>query len=583
MRACYNRRVDNPEYNRLTFCLLGVASPSNLIEDKQRTPFNIGQAISLKGFQLNEVEPLIGGLQGKFSEPRVMMEEILDWTGGQPFLTQKLCQFMLDELEQENLRTVEEVVKSRIIESWESQDEPEHLRTIRTRILRDEKRAAYLLELYQQIWSSENQDEIVDPPNPSYEAGLESSHVMDPPNPPYEGGLESSQITADNTIEQSELLLSGLVARREGKLRVYNRIYQDIFNQNWVENELKNLRPYSESFKFWVASGGKDESRLLRGKALAGAEKWARDKNLSYQDKQFLAASREKEIQEKIAVQEKEAIEKRNQVLSEANKKANRRIRSGTVVLTLALLGAVGFGLFAAVEGKKALEAQQNAKLAKQESQQAIKKAQQEKEKAQQAKEKAIEIIEKLQRPQSNSNLVNQQARIVSLRNNEFAWLKTSLKDDYLNEIEDILSSEKWLLADKKTSELMLYLTNRKFQGDLNIASLENLSCSDLKKIDELWVNKSKKRFGFSIQKKSWLKKDHQIEIQDPIITLITGLPSDPSLKLWKYSISDETPYYWNYVNSVGSSGFLSPTSIPTTELCTLSEPGLEVGDKNPE
>ena len=72
-----------------------------------------------------------------------------------------------------------------------------------------------------------------------------------------------SEITADNTIEQSELLLSGLVARREGKLRVYNRIYQEVFNQNWLENELKNLRPYSESFKFWVASGGKDESRLL--------------------------------------------------------------------------------------------------------------------------------------------------------------------------------------------------------------------------------------------------------------------------------------------------------------------------------
>jgi hypothetical protein len=49
IRSCYNQRVDNPEYNRLTFCLLGVASPSNLIENKQRTPFNIGKAISLKG------------------------------------------------------------------------------------------------------------------------------------------------------------------------------------------------------------------------------------------------------------------------------------------------------------------------------------------------------------------------------------------------------------------------------------------------------------------------------------------------------------------------------------------------------
>jgi hypothetical protein len=34
IRACYNQRVDNPEYNRLTFCLLGVATPSDLIGDK---------------------------------------------------------------------------------------------------------------------------------------------------------------------------------------------------------------------------------------------------------------------------------------------------------------------------------------------------------------------------------------------------------------------------------------------------------------------------------------------------------------------------------------------------------------------
>ena len=221
---------------------------------------------------------------------------------------------MVEESEQENPRTVEEVVKSQIIENWESQDEPEHLRTIRARILRNEERAGYLLDLYQQVRRSEVETEI----------------------------------TADNTIEQSELLLSGLVARREGKLKVYNLIYKQVFNHNWVENELKNLRPYSESFKFWVASGGKDESRLLRGKALVDAEEWGKDKNLSYQDKQFLAASREKEIQEKIAADEreaqlererkdKEAVEKRNLVLSEANRKAKQRIRVGSLVLIFTL------------------------------------------------------------------------------------------------------------------------------------------------------------------------------------------------------------------------------------------------------
>ena len=392
IRSCYNQRVDNPAYNRLTFCLLGVASPSNLIQDKQRTPFNIGKAISLKGFQLHEVEPLEKGFRGKFNDSQAVIKEILNWTKGQPFLTQKLCQFMVEESEKENPRTVEEVVKSKIIENWESQDEPEHLRTIRARILRNEERAGYLLDLYQQVRCSEVE----------------------------------SEITADNTIEQSELLLSGLVARREGKLKVYNLIYKQVFNNNWVENELKNLRPYSESFKFWVASGGKDESRLLRGKALVDAEEWGKDKNFSYQDKQFLAASREKEIQEKIAVDEqaaklererkdKEAVEKRNLVLSEANQKAKQRIRNGTVVLSLALLGTV---TSITVAGKQVLEAQNKVL----EAQNKVSEAQNKLEKTENKLEKAYihlvypqklrKLAEKLPSDSEEANEISEKADI---------------------------------------------------------------------------------------------------------------------------------------------------------------------------
>lgn len=205
IRACYNKRVDNPEYNRLTFCLLGVASPSSLIEDKQRTPFNIGQAISLKGFQLQEIEPLEKGLFGKFNNPQEIMQEILQWTGGQPFLTQKLCQFMVEESENDNPRSVREVIKLRIIENWESQDNPEHLRTIRDRILSNEQRASYVLKLYQQI-------------------------------------QQLGEIDSNNSIEVSELQLSGLIVKKQEKLKVYNPIYREVFNENWVERQLETVR-----------------------------------------------------------------------------------------------------------------------------------------------------------------------------------------------------------------------------------------------------------------------------------------------------------------------------------------------------
>jgi AAA-like domain len=99
IRFCYNQRADKPAYKRLTFTLLGVAIPANLIQDERCTPFNIGQAIELNGFQLHEAQPLVQGLVGKVSNPQGVLEEVLGWTGGQPFLTQKLCKLIADGME----------------------------------------------------------------------------------------------------------------------------------------------------------------------------------------------------------------------------------------------------------------------------------------------------------------------------------------------------------------------------------------------------------------------------------------------------------------------------------------------------
>jgi hypothetical protein len=161
IRACYNQRANHPEYNRLTFTLLGVATPADLIADKTRTPFNIGRGIELSGFKLEEAQPLAKGLAQKAENDRAVLREIIAWTGGQPFLTQKLCKLVLAtgeeppqppllrgeqewqewQGEQEWQEWIEKLVRSRLIENWESQDEPEHLKTIRDRILRDQQRA----------------------------------------------------------------------------------------------------------------------------------------------------------------------------------------------------------------------------------------------------------------------------------------------------------------------------------------------------------------------------------------------------------------------------------------------------------
>jgi AAA-like domain len=77
LRACYNNRVEQSKYERLTFTLLGVATPSALIQDRNCTPFNIGKGIYLKGFKLDEALPLVKGLQEKSSHPEVILKEVL--------------------------------------------------------------------------------------------------------------------------------------------------------------------------------------------------------------------------------------------------------------------------------------------------------------------------------------------------------------------------------------------------------------------------------------------------------------------------------------------------------------------------
>lgn len=95
IRFCYNQRAVNPEFNRITFALFGVAMPSDLIADRQCTPFNIGKGIELPGFTLDEAKPLAQELVVKEGNRQVILKEILTWTGGQPFLTQKLCQLVV--------------------------------------------------------------------------------------------------------------------------------------------------------------------------------------------------------------------------------------------------------------------------------------------------------------------------------------------------------------------------------------------------------------------------------------------------------------------------------------------------------
>ena len=207
IRSCYNNRGFNPDYQRLTFVLLGVATPSDLMSDYQRTPFNIGREIILKGFKKHEAQPLIEGLGNKVNHPQVVLREVLNWTNGQPFLTQKICYLIREGSEiiyDQEREKVTELVQQNILQDWETKDNPEHLKTLRDRVLNSVLPRNQILGLYQNI-------------------------------------LEQKTVKSQDTPEEKELLLSGLVEKEDGNLQVRNRIYETIFNRDWVKKH-QNLQ-----------------------------------------------------------------------------------------------------------------------------------------------------------------------------------------------------------------------------------------------------------------------------------------------------------------------------------------------------
>jgi WD40 repeat protein len=199
IRECYNRRSEYPEFERLTFCLLGVATPSDLIQDPRITPFNIGRRIELTDFTAAEAAPLARGLAG--GQPAALLARILYWTGGHPYLTQRLCQAVAGNPTVATAGGVDHLCAALFL-SMSAQEKDNNLLFVRERLLRNEAERAALLDLYGQVRAGK-------------------------------------RVALDDTNQLVSLLrLSGITRAAEGRLQVRNRIYERVFDRAWVTNHM---------------------------------------------------------------------------------------------------------------------------------------------------------------------------------------------------------------------------------------------------------------------------------------------------------------------------------------------------------
>jgi hypothetical protein len=203
VRAMYNARATDPVYQRIAFVLLGVARPADLIKDRTRTPYNIGINVDLTDFTYDEAENVFVEVLDTVrpGQGATILRWALTWTGGQPYLTQRLC---AEIAARSNGSFHESDVNSMVKRLFLAEDarKESNLQAIRDRVLNSPYQVP-MLRIYRRV--------------------LAGKRVFD----------------EERSVEQNELKLTGLVRPApHGMLTIRNRIYAHVFDATWVKSYL---------------------------------------------------------------------------------------------------------------------------------------------------------------------------------------------------------------------------------------------------------------------------------------------------------------------------------------------------------
>jgi WD40 repeat protein len=227
IRECYNRRALDPALADLTFCLLGVASPSDLVQDARVTPFNIGRRIILYDFTAEEAAPLAVRLvpaQSTGAEPdtstdparaKRLLDRILYWTSGHPYMTQRLCQAISQADGPAEPEALVDAACAHLFTTYSGRHADDNLAFARDRLLNSGDDTTELLQLYARVRSG--------------------AAVQDD----------------DTSPVCSALKLAGVARSENGHLVMRNRIYRRVFDQRWIAANMPQAEARRQRAAFW--------------------------------------------------------------------------------------------------------------------------------------------------------------------------------------------------------------------------------------------------------------------------------------------------------------------------------------------
>ncbi len=203
IRAAHNARATDPEFSRLTFALLGECDPLSLIHESELSPFNITQAVSLGDFSRGDLNLFATELNLSPQDATTALDRIYYWTGGQPYLAQKLARSIARERPDKDIAgVVDRIAMHQLAGRAALHNEP-HMSHIHREIVNDKKRREALLNLYGRLRKGVN-------------------------------------VATDlGSTLQRRLIAVGLITiDEEGNLKVRNRLYEAVFTARWANENL---------------------------------------------------------------------------------------------------------------------------------------------------------------------------------------------------------------------------------------------------------------------------------------------------------------------------------------------------------
>ncbi len=205
IRAMHSRRALNPDLRRVAFVLVGVATPGELLRDVNVRRFDIGQHIELTDFTEQEACSLTGGWKLPDREASNLFGGVLEWTGGHPHLTQRLCRLIAEvPIQAWTPAELEVLIRQTFMKDGGRGDD--NLSFVKDMLLKrapHPESALTVLQMYQAIYRQDRK-------------------VLD----------------EEQSLLKCHLKLAGIVHRQQDWLYVRNRLYRKVFDGRWIKNHM---------------------------------------------------------------------------------------------------------------------------------------------------------------------------------------------------------------------------------------------------------------------------------------------------------------------------------------------------------